>query len=254
MEVHRPTAPTGPHPLLPGKLPLLLRDLPFLCLGESPPQRALAQTERTDFSLSVRVFPLPKSNTSAEEHRFSRGKTFVHLLFSFAPSALYPALKLGSSRQQLRRTCETSPTGEPGTGSCHLSKWTKDAGSAWQGSLARDRLSQWGTAVMKPALRAVPVCRLFVPQCCSFQGYRAVWNRTRLKGTAKRGARLAAAAAAGALRKHPRLCFLGGKRHASNSAPAKVKRPGMPGLSLKCLFLIKGSGTICLDRLDCTTA
>ena len=28
----------------------------------------------------------------------------------------------------------------------------------------------------------------------------------------------------------------------------------MPGLSLKCLFLIKGSGMICLDRPDCTTA
>ena len=154
------------------------------CLDESHLKWVLAITEKTDFSLSVHIFPLPKSNTSAEEHRFSRGRKFLHLLFSFTPSMLHPELKLSSSKKQLQWTCKTFPIGEPSIWSCLLSKWTKDAGSAWQGSLAWDCLSQWGTVVMKLALRAVPVCRLFVQQCCLFQRYRVVWNRTRLKGTA----------------------------------------------------------------------
>lgn len=131
----------------------------------------------------MHTIPLPKKNTSAEEHRFSRGEIFFAFAFLFTSSVLHTELKLSNSKKQLQRTYKTFPPGEPGTWSCLLSKWTKDAGSGWQGLLAWDCLSQWGTVVMKLALRAVPVCRLFVPQCCSFQGYNVVWNQTRLKGT-----------------------------------------------------------------------
>lgn len=199
----------------------------------------------------MHTIPLPKKNTSAEEHRFSRGEIFFAFAFLFTSSVLHTELKLSNSKKQLQRTYKTFPPGEPGTWSCLLSKWTKDAGSGWQGLLAWDCLSQWGTVVMKLALRAVPVCRLFVPQCCSFQGYNVVWNQTRLKGTAKGGVgpslhqRLL-----GAPCKHPRgdFAFSAWDGMFQEALLQRNVR------TLKCLLLIMGSGMIYLDTFDCTTA
>jgi len=197
LEVRRPTTPMGQSSSSFSKVQ------PPLCLDKFHPKWALAVTKKTGLSLSAHILPLPKSNTSAEEHRFSRGRKFLHFLFSFRPSVLHPELKLGHSQKRLQRTCKTFPTGEPGIWSCPLSKWTKDAGSAWRGSLAGDGLSRgasgYETLVMLSELPLSAGSLLSTAAC--------VRAAERLKGTANRGARFAAPAAFRALSKDPRGGF-----------------------------------------------
>lgn len=137
--------------------------------------------------------------------------------------------------------------------SCPRSKWTKDAGSGWQSLPTWDCLSQQGT-VMKLALRAVPVFRLFVPQCCSVQGYNMAWNQTWLKGAASGGVRpCCTAAPRGSLQAFPpHMAFAvwdGNftKLSCTGQVPRNIR-------TLKCLYLITGSGMTYSDRSDCTTA
>jgi len=113
--------------------------------------------------------------------------------------------------------------------SCPRSKWTKDAGSGWQSLPTWDCLSQQGT-VMKLALRAVPVFRLFVPQCCSVQGYNMAWNQTWLKGAAS-GGHAALQLPGAPCKLFPHTWLLQCEMAISQSYPAQAKCPGTSGPS-----------------------
>lgn len=202
-----------------------------------------------EFPICSASFFLCLKATWVQRNRLSRGRKWLHLLFSFTPSTLHPECKVSSSKKQLQRTCRTFPTRDPVIWSCLLSKWTKDAGSAWQGSLAWDCLSQRGTVVMKLAPRAVPAHRLFVHQYCLFQDDRVLWSRA-LKCEAH-----CTPSSQGALQKPGGgFTFLVWNGRLQKTTPVKMQQPGMPGLLQNCLFLIKGDGMICPDRPDCTTA
>lgn len=101
----------------PGKAPALSPGSNrFSCLDESHLKWVLAITEKTDFSLSVHIFPLPKSNTSAEEHRFSRGRKFLNLLFSSHTPCFTLSLNSAAARSSFRGPAKPSLQESPAFG------------------------------------------------------------------------------------------------------------------------------------------
>lgn len=164
-----------------------LQDPAALCMQESNVRCMLTLTVKKDCPASVHIISLVKDNRSAEEHRLPRGEKmcasapFVHTLYitlSLNSAAASSSIR-GPAKPSLQESLACS---------CPWSKRTKDAGSGWQSLPTWDCLSQQGT-VMKLALRAVLVFRLFVPQCCLVQGYSKAWNQTWLKGAASGGVR-----------------------------------------------------------------
>lgn len=69
----------------------------------------LAVTEKTHSPCSVVFFLCLKSKQVQEEHGFSRGRKFLHLLFSFTPSIFSSELKLSSSKKQLQEDLQNLP-------------------------------------------------------------------------------------------------------------------------------------------------
>lgn len=186
---------------------------------------------KKDCPASVSIIPLVKGNTSAEEQRLPRGekKNCASVLLVHT---LYITVSLNSAAAS-SSICSKGPAKpslqESLACSCPRSKWTKDAGSGWQSLPTWDCLSQQGT-VMKLALRAVPVFRLFVPQCCSVQGYNMAWNQTWLKGAAS-GGHAALQLPGAPCKLFPHTWLLQCEMAISQSCPAQAKCPGTSGPS-----------------------
>lgn len=241
----------------PGKAPALSPGSNrFSCLDESHLKWVLAIMEETDFSLSVHIFPLPKSNASAEEHRFSRGMKFLHSLFSSHTPCFTLSLNAAAARSSFRGPAKPSLQESPAfglvlypngqkmldlPGKAHWLGTAFPSGGQWLWNLLSE-LSLFAGSLFNSAA------------CFRATEWFGIEHSLKEQQTEVWGLLYQQLSACSLQTLQGRLCFFGVKWHPSKSTPAKVRWPGMPGLSLKCLFLIKGSGVICLDRPDCTTA
>lgn len=160
---------------------------------------------------------------------------------------LHPEFKLSSSKKQLQRTCKTFPTGAPVLSSVQMEErcWICLARLTGLGLPFPEGDSGYETCSQsRPCLQALCPSVLLV---------------SGLQSGLELGTEVCEAHCTPIFRVLCKnlgeaLLFWCEMAHLQKTTPVKMQWSGMPGLFLKCHFLIKGSGIICLDRPDCTTA